>query len=298
MSDSRSTLSEVGSIEHVVMKHPRDAFIDSATIAAQWKALNFAAPPDFARAVDEYDRFVDVIRSCGAEVHLLPRDDRGGLDSIYVRDAAIVSPRGVILASMGKPGRVGEPAAQGVFFKNAGLSSADVIGEIRSPGRLEGGDIVWLDDRTIVVGRGYRTNDDGIRQLRDMLGESLREMFVAQLPHWRGPGEVLHLMSLLSPVDRDLAVVYSPLLPVALREQLLERGFTLIDVPDNEFDSMGTNVLALAPRTCVMVAGNPRTRRALERAGADVLEYEGGEISLKGAGGPTCLTRPLARAAV
>jgi N-dimethylarginine dimethylaminohydrolase len=156
--------------------------------------------------------------------------------------------------------------------------------------------VVWLDARTVAVGRGHRTNDEGIRQLRALLGEAIDELIIVPLPHWRGPADVFHLMSMLSPVDRDLAVVYSPLMPVQFRERLLDRGVELVEVPDREFDTMGTNVLALAPRISVMLAGNPRTRAALERAGATVFEYEGNEISLKGGGGPTCLTRPLARA--
>jgi N-dimethylarginine dimethylaminohydrolase len=194
---------------------------------------------------------------------------------------------------MGKRLRANEPAAQGAAFRQLGIP---VVGAIAEPGCLEGGDVIWLDDRTVAVGRGYRTNDEGIRQFRALLGDSIDELIVVPLPHWRGPGDVLHLMSLVSPVDRDLAVVYSPLLPVPFRERLLELGCTFVEVPDEEFDSMGTNVLALAPRHCVMLKGNPRTRTALERTGATVVEYKGDEISVKGAGGPTCLTRPLVRA--
>ncbi len=132
---------------------------------------------------------------------------------------------------------------------------------------------MWLDDRTIVVGRGYRTNDEGIRQLRALLADSIDELIVVPLPHWRGPGDVFHLMSILSPVDHDLAVVYSPLMPVTFHERLAARGIELVEVPDAEFDSMGANVLALSPRRALMVEGNPRTRALLERAGAEVLEY-------------------------
>jgi N-dimethylarginine dimethylaminohydrolase len=170
-----------------------------------------------------------------------------------------------------------------------------VAGSIEPPGRIEGGDVVWLDARTVAVGRGYRTNAEGVRQFRALLGPQV-DVIEVPLPHWKGPGDVMHLMSLISPVDRDLAVVYSPLLPVPFHEQLLARGIGRVDTPDAEFDSMATNVLALAPRHCVMLAGNPRTRAALERAGATVVEYTGVEISVKGAGGPTCLTRPLVRA--
>ena len=162
-------------------------------------------------------------------------------------------------------------------------------------GLLEGGDVAWLDGRTIAVGRGYRTNDAGIAQLRALLGDRVDEFITVALPHWRGAGDVFHLMSIISPVDRDLAVVYSPLMPVPFRERLLAEGKTLIEVPDEEFARMGANILAIAPRRCVLLDGNPITRAKLEAAGAEVLTYEGSEISVKGGGGPTCLTRPLVR---
>jgi len=286
------TFSEVDRLTHVLIKHPRDAFVDANTIAAQWSSLNFTAAPDLARAIDEYDRFLDLLRSSGAETVRLPNDGRATLDSIYVRDASIVSPRGVILCRMGKRSRDEEPHAQEEQLQT--LGSIRVYGRIEAPGTLEGGDVVWLDARTMIVGRGYRTNADGIRQVRALLGDGI-DVVEVPLPHWRGKDDVMHLMSLLSPVDHDLAVVYSPLLPVPCREGLLDRGVRLIEVPDSEFETMGTNVLALAPRRCVMLVGNPRTRQALERAGCEVLTYEGEEISVKGAGGPTCLTRPLTR---
>jgi N-dimethylarginine dimethylaminohydrolase len=284
--------SEVGALRRVILKHARDAFVDEATIAAEWRTLGYTAPPDFGRAIAEYDAFLNLVASSGSEVILLPRDARTTLDSVYVRDASVVCERGVILCSMGKVQRAQEPAAQEAGFTK--LTTTPVIGEIRAPGRLEGGDVLWLDSRTIVVGRGYRTNDEGIRQLRALLPDDVTTIVVA-LPHWRGPADVMHLMSLISPVDRDLAVVYSRLLPVPFRELLLQRSIDLVEVPDEEFDTMGTNVLALAPRRCLMLAGNAHTRRALEQAGAEVVEYEGQEISVKGAGGPTCLTRPLDR---
>jgi N-dimethylarginine dimethylaminohydrolase len=286
-------LNEFGRLARVFVKHPRDAFVDRATIAAQWRSLNFTAAPDLGPAIDEHERFIALLRSVGAEVDLLPRDQRTTLDSIYARDASIVSPRGMILCSMGKPAREGEPAAQGDAF-TAGERGFPIAGRIEPPGRLEGGDVLWMDDSTIVAGRGYRTNAEGIRQVRALLGSGV-ELVEVPLPHWRGPADVMHLMSLISPVDRDLAVVYAPLLPVPFREWLIGRGIRLVEVPDDEFDTMGANVLALAPSRCVMVSGNPRTRAALERAGAEVVEYDGREISVKGAGGPTCLTRPIAR---
>ena len=284
--------SEVGALTRVVVKHARDAFRGAAAIAAEWRAHGFTAPPDFATAVREYDRFLELLSAAGAAVDVLPPAAGAGLDSIYVRDASIVCDRGVILCRMGKPLREGEPAAQEALFRAIGYR---ILGSIAPPGRLEGGDIVWLDRRTVAVGRGYRTNDAGIAQLRELLGDAVDELIVVHLPHWRGPSDVFHLMSIISPVDRDLAVVYSPLMPVAFRERLLGRGVSLVEVPDEEFASMGANVLALAPRRCVMLAGNPVTQSWLERAGADVMLYGGHDISLKGGGGPTCLTRPLRR---
>ena len=284
-------MTEYGHLSSVVVKHARDGFVDEQTIAAQWKALNYTDAPSLSRAIDEHDRFVEILRSSGAEIHLLPRNDRTTLDSIYVRDASISSPRGLILCGMGKPQRAGEPDAQDQALRTLGVH---VAGRIAAPGRLEGGDLIWLDEVTLAVGRGYRTNAEGIRQLRALVGDGV-EVVEVPLPHWRGAGDVMHLMSLISPVDKGLAVVYSPLLPVPFREWLQDRGVRFVETPHEEFDTMGTNVLALGPSRCLTLAGNPLTRRALERAGCEVLEYEGFEISVKGAGGPTCLTRPLVR---
>ncbi len=289
MSPTPSVLSEVGLVTDFLVKHPRDAF--SATALKEWRTLGFTGEPDVARAIAEYDQFVEIISGAGAHLRYLPATNNTGLDSIYARDASVVCPAGVVLCSMGKAQRAWEPGAQGAALRGWEIP---IAGEIRRPGRLEGGDLVWLDQETVVIGRGYRTNDEGIRQFAAIVGPAI-EVVVAQLPHWRGPADVFHLMSVLSPVDRDLAVVYSPLMPVTLRERLLERGMTLVEVPDEEFASMGANVLAIAPRECVMVSGSPRTRALLERAGALVQVYNGKEISLKGGGGPTCLTRPLFR---
>jgi N-dimethylarginine dimethylaminohydrolase len=284
--------SEVGAITQLLLKHPRDAFRDVAAIERQWRALNFTAPPDLARAIDEYERFTASLADPGTRLHFLPASGSTGLDSIYVRDASVICDRGVILCCMGKPAREGEPTAQEAALGALGMT---ILGAIAPPGCLEGGDVVWLDRRTIAVGRGYRTNDDGIAQLRALLGGSIDELITVPLPHWRGSSDVFHLMSIISPVDHGLAVVYSPLMPVPFRQQLLSRGTRFVEVPDEEFDTMGANVLAAAPGRCVMLTGNPVTRGRLERAGADVIEYEGANISVKGGGGPTCLTRPLSR---
>jgi N-dimethylarginine dimethylaminohydrolase len=170
-----------------------------------------------------------------------------------------------------------------------------ILGAIEGEGRLEGGDLVWLGDRALAVGAGYRTNSEGIRQLRLLLGDAVDDLIVVPLPHWDGPAEVLHLMSLVSPIARDLLLVYSPLLPVPFRQWLVSQGLQLLEVPDEEFPTMGCNVLAVAPRECIMLEGNPVTERRLKGAGARVSTYAGTEISLTGQGGPTCLTCALQR---
>lgn len=285
-----TAFNEYGPLARVLVHSPEIAFRRDS-IAQQWRELNFTAAPDRRRAVEEYAAFTTLIGAAGARIEQLP--DAGGLtlDAVYARDATVITPRGAVLCRMGKRARQHEPAAQRRAFEELGIA---VAGEIQAPGLLEGGDVVWFDERTVAVGRGYRTNDEGIAQLESFLGSDVH-VEVVPLPHYRGENDVFHLMSILSPVDATLAVVYSPLMPVPFRQWLIDRGIELVEVPDSEFDAMGTNVLAIAPRRCIMVNGAPQTRARLEAAGADVATYDGVEISLKGGGGPTCLTRPLVR---
>lgn len=285
--------SEVGAIKSIVLKRPQEAFIDNQNIDRQWRALNYSGPPDITGALEEYDQFLALLRKFDMQVSFLPQDGNVGLDSIYTRDAAIICAKGVILGNMGKEQRSGEPAAQKILFEHINVP---IHGIIEGQGRVEGGDVAWLDEHTIAVARSYRTNDQGIRQLRELLEGCVDEMIVVPLTHWRGPGDVFHLMSILSPLDHDLALVYSRLMPIPFREALLAREIELIEVPDSEFATMGCNVLAVAPRKCIMLAGNPITNSRLEKAGVEVHEFVGAEISLKGGGGPTCLTRPILRA--
>ncbi|MGZ7046209.1 MAG: dimethylarginine dimethylaminohydrolase family protein [Candidatus Aminicenantales bacterium] len=287
--------SEIAPIRSLLLKHPRQAWLNQKSVRAQWKALRYTEEPDYGQAVEEYERFVDVLRGFVVDVRFLPEDGRTGLDSIYVRDAALTTGAGLILCGMGKELRRGEPQAVGEFAKAAGWP---VLGAIQSPGTVEGGDVVWLDERTLAVGHGYRTNAEGIRQLREMTADQVREVIEVPLPHWDGPGDVLHLMSMLSPVDDGKLLVYSRLLPVPFRKRLLETGFELLEVPEAEYPTMACNVLAMAPGKCVALAGNPRTQEVLAKAGIALRTYAGREISVKGAGGPTCLTRPLVRSTV
>lgn len=281
--------SDVAPLRRVALKHARDAFVSPERIAGQWVDLAYTAEPDFDEACREYDAFARLLESFSVAVEWLPAEDEG-LDSLYVRDASIATDRGVVLCAMGKAARAAEPAAQRRFFESRGRS---IAGAISGAGRIEGGDATWLRGDVLAVGRGYRTNAQGIEQLRGLLSDV--EVIEVPLPHWRGPGDVLHLMSMISPLADDLLLVYSPLMVVPFRNELLARGFSLVEVPEEEYDSQGCNVLAVAPRVAVALDGNPETRRRMEAAGVEVHAYSGREISLKGCGGPTCLTRPLER---
>ncbi|MGB5302191.1 MAG: arginine deiminase family protein [Gemmatimonadota bacterium] len=284
--------SDVLPLRSVLLKHARDAFGDQPTLDGTWEELAYLARPDFAGAVAEYEAFLALLEGLGAEIHLAPVDPATGPDSVYVRDATVICDRGAILCNMGKQARETEP---GAAERSLRAIDVPIVGRITGSGRMEGGDVAWIDERNVAVGLGYRTNAEGIRQLRALLGSGVDRVVPVPLPHWHGPGDVFHLMSMFSPVDRDLAVVYSPLLPVPFRQFLLKKGYELVEVPDEEFESMGCNVLAVGPRRCVALDGNPVTRGRLEAAGAEVHTYRGREISTKGGGGPTCLTRPLVR---
>ena len=284
-------LSEYGRIRRVVLRRPAESFVGQKHLDGQWQRLNYTGRPDYAGAQSQYDRLVSILKEQGSEIDFLPADPALTIDSIYVRDATIVGPLGLILCNMGKAERRGEPAVAETAFRKLGLP---VAGRIEGEGMVEGGDMVWFDDRTLAVGHTYRTNDEGIRQLGKLVGPDV-EVVVADMPHYRGRADVFHLMSVLSPIDRDLALVYSPLMPIRFRDWLIGRGIKLVEVPDSEFDSMGCNVLAIAPRRCLMLQGNPKTAAALRDAGAEVVEIAGSDISEKGQGGPTCLTRPILR---
>lgn len=285
------TLSEVGRITRMALRRPEEAFANQENVDAQWQELNYMDRPSYKNAVNEYEKFIALLKKCGIKIDFLPADKRLTLDSLYVRDATIVSHNGVILCNMGKKQRMYEPVVAKEAFQHLGIP---VLGAISGSGRLEGGDVVWLDNETLAVGRTYRTNDKGITQVQALVDEAVNVIPVP-LPHYRGPSDVFHLMSILSPIDYDLALVYSPLMPIPFRELLTDRGIQLVEVPESEFETMGCNVLAVAPGECIMLKGNPETKTSLEEAGVKVWEIEGLEISVKGQGGPTCLTRPLIR---
>ncbi|MCP4974759.1 MAG: hypothetical protein GY931_01240 [Maribacter sp.] len=284
--------SEYLKLQTVYLKSVRNGFVSGEVLSEQWRELNYVSRPKFDESLKEYENFKTILLSNNIEVKHFPQDTNTKIDSIYCRDASIATDFGLIICSMGKEGRRSEPKAQRKVFKANDIS---VLGAIKPPGTLEGGDVAWLNENTLAVGHTYRTNEEGIRQLKALLSPRGVEVIVSDLPHYRGVEDVFHLMSILSPIDKDLAVVYSPLMPIRFRNLLLDMGFELVEVPEDEFETMGCNVLAIGPRKCVMVEGNPKTQAALEKVGCEVFTYRGQEISVKGGGGPTCLTRPMIR---
>jgi N-dimethylarginine dimethylaminohydrolase len=271
-------------LRRVLVRRPGDEF-------SRWREYDWRGEPDAPVIAAEHEAFCEALAAAGAEIVLADASVDGNPDAIYVYDPALVADTGAILLRPGKEGRLGEVGAMATDLVAAGIP---VAAELTEPARAEGGDTMWLDEKTLLVGLGYRTNEAGAAQLAEALPGI--DVIAVDLPHYHGPDEVMHLMSLVSPLDRDLAVVYLPLMPVRLVELLRLREIRFVEVPDEEFESMGCNVLALAPRVALALDGNPETRRRMEQAGVDVRTYQGEQLSRMGDGGPTCLTRPLLRA--
>lgn len=284
--------SEYLNLENVYIKSVNKAFVSEELLKSEWQVLNYLNQPNFKESLNEFKVFESLFSNKGIEIEYFPYDETVKIDSIYCRDASIATDFGMIICNMGKGGRINEPRSQLKFYQT---NQVPILGIIEAPGTLEGGDVAWLDKKTLAVGHTYRTNEEGIAQLKALLEPKGIEIIVAELPHYKGTSDVFHLMSIISPVDKDLAVVYSPLMPIKFRNELLSRGYNFIEVPNEEFESMACNVLAIKPRHCIMVEGNPKTQKLLEQAGCVVEVYNGNEISVKGGGGPTCLTRPMLR---
>ena len=280
--------SMVEPLRRVLVRRPDAAF--GAADPARW---HYTARPNLEIAQQEHAALVSILREAGAEVidHDAPLPDHA--DAIFVHDPAIVTDAGAIILQMGKELRRGEEAAMARTFEKQGIP---ILYTLHGEATAEGGDLLWLDHDTLAVGQGFRTNRAGLQQLQEALGGLGVEVIPVPLPYFGGAEACLHLMSLISVLDHDLAVVYPRLLPTPFWQLLRERGFQLVEVPEEEFATMGPNVLALAPRQCLAIAGNPITRRRLAQAGCQVRTYEGNEISLKAEGGATCLTRPVLRA--
>jgi len=283
----------VAPLRTVIVKRPQEAFRNPEAVSKEWKELAWTRPPDLRIASQEHEQLVSLLHAAGARSLSLPADSRTGLDSLYAHDPVLITDAGAIVFQTGKVGRRGEGPAIGDALRDWGIP---IFGVIDGEATAEAGDMIWLDSRTLLVGRGFRTNRAGVERLSELLHPLGVTVVAVPLPYGNGPEDVLHLMSFMSLLDSDLAVVFRRLIPVPLFELLTERGIDLVDVPDEEYMSLGCNVLATAPRQLIMVRGNPKTRARLEKAGCTVSEFEGVEICIPGAGGPTCLTRPLLRA--
>jgi len=284
--------SMTGKLKTVLIKHPEAAFRNQNILNSDSEAFGYIGEPEYETVLKEYSVFEAALKSEGAELLYLPVEASVGLDSIYAHDPLKVTKKGAIYFPMGKALRAKEAAATRNFLESKGIPT---LGVIEAPAMIEGGDIVWLDERTVAIGRGYRTNDAGIEAFRKLTQGIVDEIIVVPMPHGDGPEACLHLMSIISMVDQDLAVVYSKYMPVFFRELLLRRGMTLIETPDHEYDYLGTNVLAIAPRVAILVEGNDVVKQGLEASGARVYTYPGKEVSYRGTGGPTCLTAPIWR---
>jgi N-dimethylarginine dimethylaminohydrolase len=277
----------VAPLRRVIVRRPDAAF--GAADPTRW---HYSARPDLEIARKEHDALAAILQEAGAEVLYQDEPPEDLADAIFVHDPVIVTDAGAVILQMGKALRRGEEAAMARYLTRLGIPIAYTL---HGEATAEGGDLLWLDHDTLAVGQGFRTNQTGLQQLRQALSPTGAEVIPVPLPYFGGAEACLHLMSFISVIDDDLAVVYPPLIPVPFWQLLHERGFQLVEVPDSEFPTMAANVLALAPRNCVMLEGNPITRQRLEKAGCKVQTIAGREMSFKAEGGPTCLTRPLLR---
>ncbi|MCU0495026.1 MAG: arginine deiminase family protein [Chloroflexaceae bacterium] len=288
MNPNYGSQSMVAPLRRVLVRRPDEAFaVDEP------HAWHYTARPNLHAAQAEHDALVALLRQAGAEVIFHDAPQPGRADAIFVHDPALVTDAGAIVLRMGKPLREGEETAMAARFESLGIP---VLARLSGEARAEGGDLLWLDEQTLAVGLGFRTNQAGLQQLQAALAPLSVTCISVELPYFFGPDACLHLMSIISLVDHDLAVVYQPLLPVPFWQELTRRGIRMVECPESEFlHSMGTNVLALAPGVCLMLEGNPVTQARLAAVGCDVQTYRGNEISLKAEGGATCLTRPILR---
>lgn len=280
----------VASLRRVLMRSAASAMRD-----ADREEWHYGKGFDPGRADAQQRVFAELVSAAGAEIEWLPDADDGLADSVFTHDPSLMTDQGAVILRMGKRLRDQEPALHEAAYERLGIP---ILGRIEDPGMVEGGDCLWLDATTLAVGRGVRTNEEGIRQLASILHELGVTVTGFDLPLWRGEDACLHLLSLISPLADDLAIVYAPLLPVALYQLLKARGIELIAGPLDEFaagSGLSLNVLATAPRELITVAGFEKTRAALEASGCTVSEFDADALCIPCEGGPTCLTRPILR---
>jgi N-dimethylarginine dimethylaminohydrolase len=271
---------------------PGNAGWNDSQKAAAWREFKFQHAPDFAVARSQHEVLCQLLSEGGAEVVSLPAVESLTLDAVYAHDASLATDYGLVLMNPGKKNRVAEAQAHATFCAGMGIP---VFGEIAPPGASESGDIVWLDSRTLLVGDGYRTNKAGIAQMRALLAPKSVEVLAAPLPYGPGPSACLHLMSLMSVLDGQTILVDLPWLAVETVELLKTRGFRLLEIEYSERDTLACNVLSLGRKRLIALEENVSTNRRMRDAGFNVQTFPGSEICINGAGGPTCLTRPLLR---
>ena len=286
-----SAMNEYSQITEVAIRSPLYSFVDEDKLSSEWEALRFHAKPQLKEAIHEFSYFRGLLADEGMTIIDLPSSNLLTIDSIYTRDSILISEGGLILCNMGRSSRTPEANENYKILSDEGYK---IAGQIKPPGTLEGGDFIWIDNNHAAVGVGPRTNSEGIRQLKEILGSDIN-LHVVKLPAPDHPDDVLHLMSIISPLDKDLALIYKPLMPDTFISWLIDLGINFVEVSDAEYLMMGCNVLATSPRSVIMLDGVPDVRLELKKAGCKIRSYKGQEISRKGEGGPTCLTRPLKR---
>ena len=284
-------LNEYSKISEVAIRSPLSSFVNDEKITNEWASLRFHAKPNLKKAIIEYNYFKSFLEEDEIKIIELPSSDKLTLDSIYTRDSIVVCDSGLILCNMGRSSRTPEAEEN---FKTLADNGYKIAGQIKSPGTLEGGDFIWIDNKNAAVGLGPRTNSEGIRQLKEILGPEI-DLHIVNLPDPDHPDDVLHLMSIISPLDKDLAVIYKPFMPESFLKWLTKLGIEFIEVSEAEYPLMGCNILATAPRSIIMLENLPEIKDKLEKIVCKIRFYKGDEISRKGEGGPTCLTRPLIR---
>ena len=286
-----AVFNEYSLLTQVAIRSPLNSFLTDEKLSNEWQDLRFHAKPELKESINEFIEFRKLLLNNEIKIIDLPQAKDLTIDSIYTRDSILISPKGLILCNMGRASRTPEARDN---YEHLKLQGYQIAGEILAPGTLEGGDFIWLSDTKAAVGLGPRTNQNGIDQLRKILGNSV-DLHVVPLPEPTHPDDVLHLMSIISPLDKDLVLIYRPLMPVSFIQWLEQLGIKFVEVDEAEYLLMGCNVLATSPRSVIMLENLPRVQRNLQNAGCDVQTYKGIEISRKGEGGPTCLTRPLKR---
>jgi len=284
--------SNVSTLKTVLLKNPQAAFKSQKTIDLQWQDLNFIDKPDFKKSITQYENFIDILNDNHVEILYISEDEKTSLDSIYTHDPIFMTPNGAVIGNMGKTQRKPETIMMKNYLNEIGVP---ILGEIINDATLEGGDVIWIDEKTVAAGLTYRTNIKGIDQLRKILSTISVEVISVDLPHWNGPVDVLHLMSLISPLKEDLFLIYKKLLPVGLLKLLKQLDIKTISIADEDYDSLGCNVLPLSTTKCLITSGNDKTFKIIEENGIEVIEFQASEICYKGSGGPTCLTRPIYR---